>query len=536
MPLKNDKENRKSGSTGSLAESCAALREEVERYALALQGSDDGIWDWDLATGKVFFSDRWKSILGYSPEEISDDVEEWKSRIHPEDIDHVMAVHREHFEGNSPHFEAAYRLRHKDGAYRWILGRGVCLRDDKGVPTRAAGSHVDITRRKEAEERLRLNEERIRALLSALPDLIFRIDADGTFLDFHTPSPDMLALPSDQFIGKSISDVMPTEIARESLRFIAEALRTGKACPIQEYRLVVGGRLTDFEARFVRCGPDEVIAIIRDVSAMRQAEETTRRNEGLRRKIEKYEAIGRMAGGLSHHLNNLMTIVTGYSELLLSRVPEDDSRHKEIVKIRTAGERAAELIRQLVSFSRLQVLHPRRVDVNAFLANLSTTLDNLAGRTVRFTFSPGDGMDPIRVDPDSLREALFHLVSKAREAMPGGGELRVTTSAVEGVEPIAGGEPPQGRFALITIQDNGCGLDAITRDRIFEPFHTLDSGHEGLELPAVYGFVKQSGGYIFVGSSPGRGTTFRIYLPCLDRTADPRPGNESPLDGTPDAG
>jgi len=415
MPPDNDNGNRKDGSPGNLKESEAALREKVERYALALQGPDDGIWDWDLSTGKVFFSDRWKSILGYAPDGISDNLEEWKSRIHPDDIDHVMAVHRDNFEGKSSHFEVEYRLRHKDGAYRWILGRGACVRDDKGVPIRAAGSHVDITGRKEAEE-------------------------------------------------------------------------------------------------------------------------TNRKNENLRRKVEKYEAIGHMAGGLAHHLNNLMTIVTGYSELLLSRLPKGDPSHEDIAKIRTSGERAAELIRQLLSFSRLQTLRPREVDVNVFLANLSTTLGNLAGRTVRFTFSPGDGIDPIRVDPESLRRTLSHLVSRARVAMPEGGEIRVATSAVEGGEPNAGGKLPQGRFALITVRDNGCGLDAKARDRIFEPFQTINLSHEGLELPALYGFVKQSGGYIFVDSRPGDGTTFRIYLPCLDRTSDPGAESENPPAGTPDAG
>jgi len=383
---------------------------------------------------------------------------------------------------------------------------------------------------------LRENEERLEAILSSLPDLIFRINREGTFLDFHTPSLDQLAVPPERFLGKRLSDIMPEEIARESLRLIEETVRTGEVSPVQEYRLSVGGRLCDFEARFARCGSDEVIAIIRDITAKKQAEEVIRKNAEHLRQVQKFEAIGRMAGGLAHHLNNLMTVVTGYSELLLTRVPEADSRHGEIVKIRAAGERAAELTRQLLAFSRLQVLRPREVDVNLFLSHLSTALRNLAGRSVRFTFSPGDGVGTIQVDPDHLRRTLTHLVANARDAMSGGGELRVITTVVDRVEPIAGVEPARGRYALLTVQDTGCGMDTEARNRIFEPFYSLKEGREGMGLPSVYGFVKQSGGYIFVDSRPGDGTTFRIYLPCLDRISDSMAPGKSPPAGTPAAG
>jgi two-component system, cell cycle sensor histidine kinase and response regulator CckA len=387
-----------------------------------------------------------------------------------------------------------------------------------------------------SEVELRRSEERLKAILSSLPDLIFRVDREGTFLDFHAHSPDQFAVPPDRFLGKRLSDIMPEEIARESLRLIAETLRAGEVSPVQEYRLSVGGRLSDFEARFARCGSDEVVAIIRDITAKKQAEETIRRNAERLRQVQKFEAIARMAGGLAHHLNNLMTVVTGYSELLLTRLPEADPRHGEIMKIRAAGERAAELTRQLLAFSRLQVLRPREVDVNLFISHLSTTLRNLAGRSVRFTFSPGDGVGTIQVDPDHLGRTLTHLVANACDAMPGGGELRVITTTVEQVEPMEGVEPARGRYALLTVQDSGCGMDAEARNRIFEPFYSLKSGHEGMGLPSLYGFVKQSGGYIFVDSRSGDGTTFRIYFPCLDRITDPGAGSESPLAGTPDAG
>jgi len=176
------------------------------------------------------------------------------------------------------------------------------------------------------------------------------------------------------------------------------------------------------------------------------------------------------------------------------------------------------------------------LEINRFLSGLSTALQDLAGRSVRVLFLPGNDAGVIRVDPDHLRRTMTQLIANARDAMPGGGEIRLSTAAVERIEPIEGIERPPGRFVLLAVRDNGGGMDAETRDRIFEPFPSLKTGSEGLGLPSVYGFVKQSGGYIFVDSRPGRGTTFRIYFPSIDRTPDPGAWSESPLAGTPDAG
>ncbi|HEX8042541.1 two-component system sensor histidine kinase NtrB, partial [Candidatus Deferrimicrobium sp.] len=234
--------------------------------------------------------------------------------------------------------------------------------------------------------------------------------------------------------------------------------------------------------------------------------------------------------------NNLMTVVTGYCELLLTRLPAADSLRPDIEKVREAGERAADLTRELLAFGRHQVLQPQTFEINRFLSGLSMVLQDLAGPSVRVLFLPGNDAGEIRVDPDHLRRTLTQLVANARDAMPGGGEIRLATQGGERIEPVEGIEPPLGQFVLLAVQDNGRGMDAEARDRIFEPFYSLESGSEGLGLPSVYGFVKQSGGYIFVDSSTGRGTTFRIYFPCIDRIPEPGAGSGSPLAGTPDAG
>jgi PAS domain S-box-containing protein len=398
----------------------------------------------------------------------------------------------------------------------------------EGTPPKVVG---------ELSAALRESEERFKAILSSLPDLIFRVDREGTFLDYHAHSLDQLAVPPERFLGKRLSDILPEEIARESLRLIAETLRAGEASRVQEYQLSVGGRLSDFEARFARCGSDEVIAIIRDITAKKQAEEAIRKSEDHLLQVRKFEAIGRLTGGMAHHLNNLMTVVTGYCELILTRIPASDPLRPEIEKVRQAGERATELTRELLAFSRQQILRPQAVEFNQVLSGLTKALQDLAGPSVRLLFLPGEDAGEIRVDPDHLRRTLTQLVANARDAMPGGGKIRLATATVERIERIEGIEPPPpGRFVLLTVQDDGCGMDAEARDRIFEPFYSLKSGSEGLGLPSVYGFVKQSGGYIFVDSSPGRGTTFRIYFPRMVRTGNPDAPVDSSLPGMPDAG
>ncbi|MGZ9197241.1 MAG: two-component system sensor histidine kinase NtrB [Candidatus Deferrimicrobiaceae bacterium] len=375
-----------------------------------------------------------------------------------------------------------------------------------------------------AEVALRESEERYRTLLETVSDWVWEVDENVVYTFVSPKVRDLLGYEPGEVLGKTPFDLMPPDEALRVKEIFAPYAARREPFPAIEninlhrdgHRVVLetsGLPFFDANGRF-----RGYRGVDRDITARKQAEETIRRNPERLRQVQKFEAIGRMAGGLAHHLNNLMTVVTGYSEILLTRVPKSDSLHEGIVKIRGAGERAAELTRQMLAFSQLQVLRPREVDLNLFISHLSTTVRDLAGRSVRFTFSPGDDVGTIRVDPDPLRRALTDLVANARDAMPGGGELRVITTTVGEVEPIEGVEPPRGRYALLIVQDSGCGMDAEARDRIFEPFFSLKPGGEGMELAALYGFVKQSGGYISVDSRPGDGTTFRIYFPCIDRT------------------
>jgi len=395
----------------------------------------------------------------------------------------------------------------------------------------------------DAEAALRESEERYRALVETVSDWVWEVDENVAYTFVSPRVRDLLGYEPGEILGKTPFDLMPTDEALRVKEIFGPYAAKREPFPsIENANLHKDGHLVVFETSgapfFDANGAFRGYrGVDREIGARKRAEEAIRRSEEHLLQVRKFEAIGRLTGGMAHHLNNLMTVVTGYSELLLTRMPAADPMRPDIEKVHRAGERAADLTRELLAFSRQQVLRPQAVEFNRYLSGLSRALQDLAGPSVAVRFLPGEDAGEIRVDPDHLRRTLTRLVANARDAMPGGGEIRLATATVERIEPVEGIEsPPPGRFVLLTVQDDGCGMDAEARNRIFEPFSSLKSGSEGLGLPSVYGFVKQSGGYIFVDSSPGRGTTFRIYFPCFDRITDPGAGSMSPLAGTPDAG
>ena len=234
----------------------------------------------------------------------------------------------------------------------------------------------------------------------------------------------------------------------------------------------------------------------------------------------KMDAIGRLAGGVAHDFNNLLTIITSYSELALDEVPENTQVAAKIGEILLAARRAAELTRQLLGFSRKQPRALRVADLNEVITGIAKTLPRLIGEDIEFTFVPGDGLGLVRVDPVQIEQVLMNLASNARDAMPEGGHLKIETSNVVLDDPYVAGKGasiPEGRYALITVTDDGTGILPEDLPHIFEPFYTTKPSTQGtgLGLATVYGIVKQNKGFIWAYSEPNMGTIFKTYLPCV---------------------
>src|SRR5271163_4183908 len=235
------------------------------------------------------------------------------------------------------------------------------------------------------------------------------------------------------------------------------------------------------------------------------------------RQAQKMEAVGRLAGGVAHDFNNLLTVIKGHSDLLEMKLGTLNPAQQSIAQVRKAADRATTLTRQLLAFSRMQVLQPRVLDLNSLISDVGKMLPMLIGEEIEYTFRPGESLARVKADPSQIEQILVNLAVNAHDAMPKGGKLTISTQNVVLDASYARSHPPTvpGRYVLLTVADTGAGMDETTRARIFEPFFTtkeLGKG-TGLGLATVYGIVKQSGGYIWVDSALGAGTRFEIFLP-----------------------
>jgi signal transduction histidine kinase/CheY-like chemotaxis protein len=284
----------------------------------------------------------------------------------------------------------------------------------------------------------------------------------------------------------------------------------------------------DFAYPLEADGEDEVAQVTRTFDRMRrslQSNEARKRHlEAQLRQAQRMEAMGRLAGGVAHDFNNLLTIVKGHSDLLLSGLKPTDPLHRSSQQIASATDRAASLTRQLLAFSRMQVLQPKVLDLNALVADMGKLLTRLIREDIAFTFRPGELLSRVKADPGQIEQVILNLIVNACDSMPRGGKLTVETRDVTVDAQLAQTRSPMppGDYVLLTVTDTGQGMDASTKARIFEPFFTtkeLGKG-TGLGLATVYGVVKQSGGYIWVDSEPGKGAHFEVYLPRTDEPVE----------------
>jgi signal transduction histidine kinase/ActR/RegA family two-component response regulator len=295
----------------------------------------------------------------------------------------------------------------------------------------------------------------------------------------------------------------------------------------------------DFNYALESRGGDEVTevtdAFLRMRSHMQSAQVEQKQLEERLRQAHKMEAVGRLAGGVAHDFNNLLTVIRGNSDLLIDREGADKFQKRCLEQIQKASDRAVSMTRQLLAFSRMQVLQPRSLDLNGIVVEMGKMLPRLIGEHIEYSFSPGSSLALIKADPGQIEQVILNLAVNARDAMPNGGSLTVRTQNILVNEAEAASRPPMqpGAYVLLSVTDTGHGMDDATKIHIFEPFFTTKEVGKGtgLGLATVYGVVKQSGGFIWLISSPGNGTTFEIYLPQATEIAAKPEGaeNRSPV-------
>jgi PAS domain S-box-containing protein len=371
-----------------------------------------------------------------------------------------------------------------------------------------------------SERALRAQQQFLRAVIDANPHLVFARDWDGQFTLANKALAEVYGTTPENLVGKRDADFNPDQEQVARFRLVdREVMSTGEARLAAE-ELVTSA--TTGQARWFQTvkvplvydkgASPQVLGISTDITQRKRLEDQLRQ-------AQKMEAIGRLAGGVAHDFNNILTAIIGHVDLLLEEEQEGGGRRVDLIGIKQAAERAAGLTHQLLAFSRKQVLQPKVLDLNALVNGTDQLLRRVIGEDVELRTVARPGLGAVEADPGQLEQVLVNLAVNARDAMPSGGRLTIEITNVELDQSYTRAHPPMapGPYVLLTVSDTGVGMSAEIRAHIFEPFFTTKPSGKGtgLGLATVYGIVKQSGGYIWAESEPGCGATFRIYLPRI---------------------
>lgn len=534
-----------------------ALRESEERLRLALAASNQGFYDLNLQTGEARISPEYATMLGYDPTDGRENIARWAERLHPDDRERVLRTYRACVEGTVPEYSLEYRHRMKSGDWKWIQSSGKVVEyDGAGRPLRMLGTHADISERKRVEETL----ERTRLLLEAVieqspvptvvasaPDLVVRFA--------NRAASDFLGTTEEQsYIGLTLPEVCRRQTWREmrpdgtpvSLLDLplARALR-GEVTRNEEYGVIRKDGTHRWElvsGTPIYSGAGELVAgvvVFADITERKQAEAERQRLEARLRQAQKMEAVGQLAGGVAHDFNNILTAILGHIDLamteLQAHLPTAQAALDSLRHIERSAERASTLTRQLLAFSRRQVVRPQRLDLNVTLRDLDAMLRRLVAENIDLRMDLAPQLPAVEADPGQLERVILNLVVNARDAMPDGGQLVLRTAGVhlDDAHAAAHAGAAPGEHVVLTVRDTGHGMDPATVERVFEPFFTTKPPGQGtgLGLPMVYGTVQQAGGHITVCSQPGCGTEFNIFLPAVGGPA----AAAEPLHGEPAA-
>jgi PAS domain S-box-containing protein len=488
------------------------LVEREELFHLISENAADMIAVVDMEGRRLYNSLSYQKTLGYSPEELQ--ASSSFEQIHPDDRERVKkAAEEAQRSGIGKTLE--YRLRHKNGTWLVLESTSSVIRNAKGEPEKLVIVNRDITERKRAEEALRRSEAGFRSVVEDAPYGIYRTSLTGRFLQVNPALQKMLGYESTE-------ELLGRDLANHIFRHAGEYQRlTELLAHTEEIKdLEMEWKRQDNTPITVRCSGRRIndengIAAYFEVFA----EDVTEKRvlEKQLRMAQKMEAIGRLSGGIAHDFNNLLGVIIGFSGVLKKKLDPVGALYEHALEIEKAGQRAASLTKQLLAFSRQQVLTPAVLSLNSLATDMEKMLPRLLGEDIEVSLTLDPELGNVKADQSQIEQVIMNLAVNARDAMPTGGKLRIQTSNVQLDQAYTWNHPGSkvGEYVLLAVTDTGMGMDAGTLTHIFEPFFTTKERGKGtgLGLATVYGVVKQSNGYIWVDSAPGKGASFQVYLP-----------------------
>jgi PAS domain S-box-containing protein len=518
------------------------LRSE-ERYALAVAGSDDGVWDWDYVTGVAFESKRARELQALPPGPESQPIPELVEslRVHPEDAPRRAEGIRAHLAGETPAYECDYRVRHDDGQYRWIHVRALCIRDASGNPVRMAGSVTDIDARKNAEAALRISEERYELAVAGSNEGMWDWDMRNETFFFSTRAQSLFGLepgepmrPCDEWWTVFQYHPEDQQRVREAMQAYLDG--AGQHWEV-EYRIrhrrsgdwhwyrERGVALRDATGK-----PYRMAGSLEDISARKRAEAERIHLEAQLRQAQKLEAIGTLAGGIAHDFNNILAAILGYAEMVQKDSAEGTAQRRHIDAALSAGMRAKSLVERILAFSRSGMGERVPVHVQSVVGEaLDAVAASLpAGIALVRQLDAGDAA--VTGDPTQVHQVVMNLCANAVQAMKTSGTLTVSLECLQSTQPrCTTGVLANANYVCLRVRDTGTGIAPQVLERIFDPFFTTKEVGvgTGLGLSLVHGIVTDLGGGIDVKSDVGSGSAFTVYLPWQSSVTAPVPLEEA---------
>ena len=506
----------------ALRESEAAMRGREAQFRLLAQSVPNQVWTATVDGTLDWFNDRTITYYGATIDQLTAD---WVGFVHPEDAGFAGKAWADAVTGRTL-YEAEFRVRRADGAYRWNLSRAEAVTDENGV-VRWIGTNADIHDHKATlNELTAINqaleqavEERTRerdGIWTLIPDLLMTGTLDGQLLSINPAwtrllgydEATLLATPFWQFIHPDDLPVSAVAVAE---------MRRGESARHENRVRAADGSYRWFDWVSTPKG-NNFHAVARDVTVVRERQAELEQAQEQLRQAQKMEAVGQLTGGIAHDFNNMLAVVIGSLDLLSRRIDAEDARSRRYVdNAMEGGRRAAALTQRLLAFSRQQPLSPEAIDTNRLVSGMSDLLRHTLSGAIHLEAVLGGGLWRCHVDPNQLENAILNLAVNARDAMPDGGRLTIETQNAHLDDRYAAahlGLAP-GQYVLVAVSDTGSGMPAEVIEKAFDPFFTTKEIGKGtgLGLSQVYGFVKQSGGHVKIYSEPGEGTVVKLYLP-----------------------
>ncbi len=499
-----------------------ALRENVELLARSQQIAHLGSWKLDVPANRLHWSDEVYRIFGCVPQEFEATYEVFLSFVHPDDRAAVDAAYTRSVREKHDGYEIEHRIIRKDtGEERFVHEQYIHEFDDVGAVIRSIGMVHDITERKRAEEMLRHSYDLFQYIVEHMRSAVAVHDRNLNYIYVSQQYLREYKVKEKDIVGKHHYEVFPD--LPQKWRDAHQRALAGEVLSAEEdpyFREDGSVEWTRWECRpwYDQDGSVGGIIVYTEVITERKrAEEEREKLQTQLIQAQKMEAVGRLAGGVAHDFNNMLTVILGGTEMAMEEAGGNDQLRNNLFEIQKAATRSADLTRQLLAFARRQTVAPKAVDINETVEGMLEMLLRLIGEDIHLIWRPGDNLYPVFIDPAQVDQILVNLCVNARDAIAGAGKITVETDNVclDEAHFAKHAESVPGEFVMLAVSDNGCGMDTEVLGQLFEPFFTTKGVGKGtgLGLSTVDGIVRQNKGFIDVYSEPGHGTTFKIYLP-----------------------